>query len=390
MTTLTQAFEQVEAATTPRELFNGDKDLAAKTYRDLAKVLHPDKVPATKKAQANAAFAKLANMYVSYTSDDADRLFTSITMATRKRAYVVGERFANGDIAGIYRAEYREDDETKSAAVKMPRSPVNNDLIENEARVLQHLADTADPLGLPYFSQLLDTFRYRDAASGTDRQVNVLTLLDGWYSLIEVKRAYPDGLDVRDAAWMWKRLLIAIGHAHRAGVVHGAVLHQHVMIHPEQHGLALVDWSYAVIENSAPVKDPTRCPKCWHLHLDYDDEPCVSCGCTFTASGPALAGFGSLKAVVPQFKGFYPPEVFDKAPVDSTTDIYMASQTMNWLLNAETPQAFRAFIRGCALKSPSQRPQDAWQVLKELDELLLNNVGPRRFRPFSMPSRGGA
>lgn len=23
------------------------------------------------------------------------------------------------------------------------------------------------------------------------------------------------------------------------------------------------------------------CPKCWHPHLDYNDEPCVSCGCEF-------------------------------------------------------------------------------------------------------------
>lgn len=24
---------------------------------------------------------------------------------------------------------------------------------------------------------------------------------------------------------------------------------------------------------------PLSCPVCWHPHLDYDDEPCVSCGC---------------------------------------------------------------------------------------------------------------
>ena len=33
---------------------------------------------------------------------------------------------------------------------------------------------------------------------------------------------------------MWRRLLVAVGAAHRAGVIHGAVLPEHVMIHPPE------------------------------------------------------------------------------------------------------------------------------------------------------------
>jgi hypothetical protein len=32
------------------------------------------------------------------------------------------------------------------------------------------------------------------------------------------------------------------------------------------------------------------------------------------------------------------------------------------------------------------RPQDAWHLLGELDELLDDLYGPRRFRPFAMPA----
>lgn len=350
MTTLAQAFKQVETANTARDLFGTDKDKGHDIFVDLVKVLHPDRLPADKQARATAAMAKLGNLLDAFLSDDADRPFAPITIATKKRAYVVGEQIASGDIAGIYRAEYREDDETKRAAVKMPRNPVNNDLVENEARVLKHLADNADPLGLPYLSQLLDSFRYRDTKTHADRQINVLTPLDGFYTLAEVRAAYTSGLPIRDAAWMWKRLLIGIGHAHRAGIVHGAILPPHVLIHPEDHGLVIVDWCYA-------------------------EEP-----------------GGTVKAILPQFKDWYPPEVLDKQPVESVTDIYMASLLMGWMLEYDAPQPFRTFIRGCALKSASQRPQDAWEVLKELDELLLNHVGPRRFTPFSMPTspKGGS
>ena len=44
---------------------------------------------------------------------------------------------------------------------------------------------------------------------------------------------------------MWRRLLTALGWAHRARLVHGAVFPEHVLIHPELHGLVLVDWCYA-------------------------------------------------------------------------------------------------------------------------------------------------
>ena len=72
--------------------------------------------------------------------------------------------------------------------------------------------------------ELRDSFTYRDQSSGADHVVNVLDHPQGMVSLAAVRSAYPDGLDPRDVAWMWRRLLVALGVAHRAGLVHGAVL----------------------------------------------------------------------------------------------------------------------------------------------------------------------
>jgi hypothetical protein len=47
-------------------------------------------------------------------------------------------------------------------------------------------------------------------------------------------------------AWMFRRLLVALAIASEAGIVHGAPLPRHVLIHPETHGLVLVDWTAAV------------------------------------------------------------------------------------------------------------------------------------------------
>jgi len=49
------------------------------------------------------------------------------------------------------------------------------------------------------------------------------------------------------------------------------------------------------------------------------------------------------------------------------------------------PARLAAFAAGCMLANPSRRPQDAWRLLAELDELLERLYGPRTFRPFALP-----
>ena len=134
----------------------------------------------------------------------------------------------------------------KAALLKIARDPADNDLMRREATALTRLQDVVDPALLAYFPPLVATGQRDDARSGVRRHVNLIGALGGFRSLAEVRSAFPAGVDPRDAAWMWRRLLVAIGAAHRAGVIHGAVLPEHVLIHPAEHGLVLVDWCYSV------------------------------------------------------------------------------------------------------------------------------------------------
>jgi hypothetical protein len=49
------------------------------------------------------------------------------------------------------------------------------------------------------------------------------------------------------------------------------------------------------------------------------------------------------------------------------------------------PGKIQAFLIGCALNAPHARPNDAWELHKEFDELMYRLVGKRKYRPFAMP-----
>ncbi|WTW98677.1 molecular chaperone DnaJ [Streptomycetaceae bacterium NBC_01309] len=365
-TTLEEALDLVGGADAPEDLFgpyDGTPEACLRSggrmYRALARLLHPDTVPEGRKAAAQAVFTRLSELWLRYQQTITGVTGRQVVITTRKRAYSVGGERARGDIATLYKVVYADADGGEvRALLKMPRAVSDNDLMEREATALARIAREGDRKYAAYVPALVEAFRHRDAASGTERRANVVERVRGFVSLSEVRDAYPDGLDARDVAWMWRRLLVALGYAHRAGVVHGAVVPDHVLIHPQKHGLVLVDWCYATL-----------------LERGADDR--------------FRAATEHVPAMLDRYADMYPPEVPGKQPPDQSTDVFMATHCMTYLLNAEAPKPLLRFARGCTLPAPARRPHDAWQLLRELDELLGRLYGPRRFRPFTMPGRRG-
>jgi serine/threonine protein kinase len=303
----------------------GSASAAVDAYRRFSKIVHPDVAPTGRASSATAAFAKLSALW-------ADRDGT--TMTTKRGTYRVGARVAAGDIADLYAVDGR------MVLLKLPRRPADNDLMAAEARALTTLDRAGDPRHRAYAPRLVESFTHEDTRRAR-RTAVVLERLDGFVSLADVRAAYPGGVDPRDAAWMWRRLLAGLGWAHRAGVVHGAVLPEHVLIHPAEHGLVLIDWCYSV----APGE--------------------------------------RIPALVAKHRAAYPPEVAARAAATPATDIFMATGLMRRLIK-DPPAALRRFAAGCEYDAPRMRPPDAWLLLAEFDELLENLYGPRRFRPFQI------
>jgi len=332
--TRAEAIALIEAATGPDDLFgaghghgsggrfgagHGDGPVdghGGRCYRRLARLTHPDACPGDRRA--SAAFTKLATLWGRHTDEH-------------------GPLVARGDIANLYRV--------RTGLLKLARDPADNDLMRQEAAALTQLHAGVEPRLRAYFPALVQARRRQDPASGVQRCANVIGWQPGFVSLAEVRTAFGAGVDPRDAAWMWRRLLVAIGAAHRAGVIHGAVLPEHVLIEAAEHGLVVIDWCYSV---------------------------------------PAPAG--RLAAVPGRYLAWYPPEVLAGQAAGPDLDIWLATRCMTELIGAALPRPLASFAAGCTLASPRRRPDDGWQLLAEFDQVLERLYGPRRFRPFAMPA----
>lgn len=334
----------------PEDVFGTD---LVQTFREYARMLHPDRHPGDKDAEDGFKrlndFKEIADKKVTDgTYGDRTAIGKPIILKTKKDAFTITEMLAHGDICQVYGAT---DSRHNRVIVKVCRNPVNNDLVANEAARLKDLWNSAvkDKPVINSVPRLVDAFILNQG--NVNKQVVILSRFDGFVSVASVIEAFPGGLPLADAAWMFNRLLGALLAAHQAGIVHGSVLPSHVMIHAETHSGALLDWSYAVKKGE------------------------------------------KLKALSPNFKSFYPGEVFDKLPVSFGTDLYMAAKTFCALLSGDQtgtvipamPRNVLGLMRACWLSQP-HRTQDVFELFEDFKNALQDNFGKPRFRPFSMPS----
>ncbi|NMO00342.1 hypothetical protein HH308_03835 [Gordonia sp. TBRC 11910] len=346
MNETTQAFETIETATRPTDLFGTAVDAGARTearreYHRLIALVHPDVVNRRDCGRATVVIGKLIRLYRQWEETGAT---SGTTLVGDRHLYTFGGTGIVGSVADVYRGS---SDDGEGVVVKIPRKPSSNALMDAERDALIDIqasgGDGNDWLR-HYFPRFVDRIGHQDPTTRERRSINVLNDIGtSFVTLADVRAAYPDGLDPRDYAWMHRRLLRALAAAHRAGWAHTALTADNVLIEPERHGVVVAGWSYA----------------------------------TRIGDVPPLAALAER-----------PPEAASMQPVTAGWDVYMAHGLMLDTLRSQTPKRLRSFADGCRQKNPQHRP-DAVDLLSEFDDLLENLYGRRRFRQFAMPASAG-
>lgn len=345
--------QSIKDAKRPEDLFgpkNGHTEHATRTYKTMLLEVHPDKHNGTPLEEvAVEATRKLAELYDLFMGNAPTPVAAPIIVQQGKQKFVVGKSIGDGDIANVYEAAVEPGLVGHLGVVfKIAKNPADNDLLQRERDVLKAINkassdDRSKRAGYnEYFPQLLDSFSVKGPK--TTRTANVLEYVPALRSLERVRQLVPQGLDFRDVVWMFKRVLVAIDFMHRSGFVHGAILPPHVLIHPINHLGRLIGFGQAV-----PKGEPLRVrSKTWET--------------------------------------FYPPEVAAKKPATPALDIFMAARLAAYLMDGQpVPPFIRTFFQGCMLTVPSARPDDAWALHMEFDELLKKHVGPRKYRLLDIP-----
>lgn len=254
---------------------------------------------------------------------------------TKKHEYTLGDLLGEDDLFVKYEATF--DAGHEEALLSLLKAPQDADLAETHVEALKALKEVPEGFRV-YFPTLLESVRYRDTASGKEHTVVATQVPSGFRPMSDIPKVYPDGISGRDVAWMFRRMLVAVGNAHDRGLVNGAPTLDSFLIHDAMHGIILADWAYSV-------------------------------------------GMGqSLKAVPAAYRWAYPQKALDKSPVTFALDIHIIAEMAQHLLADGEPRQLTAFFKGCKISGVPQAPK----LLAEFDTLLSRIYGKRTFHEFTL------
>lgn len=349
-TTATDGLAHLAAALTnarrPEDIFGPDPARAHSVYRQLARAVHPDRHLAASE-RATQVFARLSAWWALARQRLQQDMYGTLTplrepptlVTPSGRSFALGNLWRVGDVADLYTSDAGE-------FIKVGRHPHDNDLLRNEAETLRRLTRAEHAQDFQHFvPRLVEAFNSH--TDGVVLAANVLSCPPGLYSLREVLELRGP-LDARDMTWIYRRLLKVLAFTHGARVVHGAVVPEHVLIHPD-HGLTLVDWCYAV-DAGAP-----------------------------------------MRAIPTPSRDLYPEFVFARRAARPGLDLFMAAQCMVALLGGDPstgtmPETVHPRLRtffSSWWRFGVDQVQDASALLDEFTQ-LADSLWRRQFRPFSM------
>lgn len=345
MTNETAVLDHVLAASSLFDLKESAGKKPKRIYLMYARQVHPDMFQdPTDKAKADKAFAHLQLLKegdgapapsAGPARGPAAPQTSSNKIKTKRHEYALLDVFATNQVFTVYNATY--DGGYEHALLSVLNSPLDRDLSDAHHEALKALRSVPGEY-LKYFPTPLEFIRYKDESTRKEHAIMAVEKLKGFRPMTDILEVYPNGISGRDVAWMFRRMLVAVGNGNDIGLVNGAPTLEAFMVHPEMHGIILRDWQY-----STKIGTP-------------------------------------LKAVPTVYKDWYPESVFKKEPATHALDMSIVASAASSLLAEGEPSQLRAFFKGCKVPKLPKAPE----LLYEFDQLLFRLYGKRKFHEFTL------
>jgi serine/threonine protein kinase len=270
-----------------------------------------------------------------------------LRLAIDGRTYLILGKLATGDSTDVFLGRWVQR-LGEQVVIKVLRSASDRDLLVREHAFLRRLHESPLP-GTSHFAGLIpEPVACGPARVGaSERFLMVLRWRSGFLHTVEdVMRYYTQGVDPHVAAWVFKRVLEILHWSHQSGVLHGAVLPPHILIHPRDHGAMLIGWSSAV--------------------------------------GATTVGTQRIPAVSRAWKSWYPAG----SSASPANDVAMAARSVLAMAGASTFDSGGTLpgpISSLMIQAAGGAFSDALALRTLLSERIVEVFGPPQWHPLWMP-----
>lgn len=338
------------------------RSFVRRQFSYLAQVVHPDHVHEGHDI-AEAAFEHLRNLYnAAEAALKAGTYADPFRAGHRHGATLIEDFFELRSPTACYRCDntpyrvgdfsvlYRGKVDDRDILVKIASVPTSNALLETEAKRLKNFRDSKTMAGITGFlPELIDTFMVLSPDRKQFR-ANVISFKPAMLSLTDIMAAFSGALVPQHAAWIVRRVMAQTCAAAMAGLVHGSITPDHVLVDPIRHEPLHIGWLHAVAK-------PAR-----------------------------------ITMLVERWRDWYPREVLEKKAPGHRTDIYMAGKTCIWLFGGNTktnqlrgiPDNIVKHLMHCVEPEMTRRPDDGLKVLNDLT-LSIREAWGRSYQPLLLP-----
>lgn len=340
----------------------------------MSKVIHPDIYKAKDASELFDKLNRLRNEAEKKCTGEKDPLYNSngvlvkpVEFKSRHFTYSLFRRIANGGTCGIFEGVAKDRlNNTVNVIARAAKSSKDSDLMEREAkafeifnRKLKDISQWEDgkkaaerfSWKIPYF---VESVKLKEPHSDKLKVVNIFSRLEeyktGWYSLEDIHERYPQGVDMRIAAFIFNRILEALTLSHNCGVVHGAITPNHVLVHAKTHVGNLIDWT-------------------------------SSCH----------SGITTVPFMDKRYTDFFAPETLNTKVAFASSDIYMAAKCMVYLIGEDhvwtaKEEPVRKVLNACLQPNRALR-LTAQQAFEKFRQALRDTFGAPKFVELTMTQK---